>query len=557
MTTFLVITLSVIAMGVGVGCYMSKATYNRRVKEFASDSDDSTVNTEGFQKEVERIDELKYNLFEIRENIEKLDIPTPESIGSYDDTQSSLKKLSRFFEKHTSATVGTEQMILSILPSSQLGESLQSLAHVVPPDVGHAVFGDAFATLKDGVHSIPTTDFLHRFIEGASHLNHMEKLSMLRSLEHHSFVGACMTPIKSGTMEAVGIHDAAHDIVSSLHDVGNEMLSSAETTVDVSDLTNVTDFDVTGHMPVITMALSSYREFQLLSDDKTDFISSLKNISLDAVGTGGGAIVGAKVGALAGSVFGPVGTFLGGLIGGIGGAIGGRRVTNNIKTGPLKDAIANYESQYVQMKSDTTEKSRNTACNIKSFAERKRSEFQNSSLLEDIPVDDAEQIVAQIALVLYQFVVNELLIMREKSTELRKSIWYSEKKYDAIIASIENEIETLESQLPPVDCIKDSPEKVIEVLLNLDMPNRKSVKAFQDKIDECVEELKTLNDKNNSAVLVWSYMVNNLYQKTLNDIADYSNSQMKSLNEVFQKWKDELADIEETITKEKGKLGLA
>ena len=550
-------SLSVIFIGVGIGCYVSKKKYDRRIEELTSNSKGVTVYTSEFQEEIDRIGELKSNLREIRENVEELDIPIPESVSLYDDSQSSLNKLSKFFERHSLATVGTEQMILSILPSSQIGESLHSLAHVIPHDVGHAVFGDAFSTLKDGVHSIPTADFLHKFVDGASHLSHMEKLSMLRSLEHHSFVGACMTPIKSGAMEAVGIHDATHDIVNSLHDVGNEMLSSAAANVDVSDLTNVTDVDITGHVPVITIALSSFREFQLLSDDKTNYISSLKNIALDAVGTGGGAVVGAKGGAIVGSLFGPIGAVVGGIIGGIGGAIGGRAITNNIKTKPLKNAIAEYESQYSQMKSDTAERSRSTARNIKSYAEDKREEFRDSSLLDDVPVVDSEQTVSQIALVLYQFVVNELIIMKSKTQELRRSIWYSDKKYDFIISSIENEVDVLESQLPPVDYVKKAPETASEILLNLDMPNRKVVRLYQNKIDECREELKALNDKNDSAVLVWSYMVNNLFQKTLSYIADYSNSQMKTLNEVFKKWKDKLSDIEDTINEEKGKLGLS
>ena len=82
------------------------------------------------------------------------------------------------------------------------------------------------------------------------------------------------------------------------------------------------------------------------------------------------------------------------------------------------------------------------------------------------------------------------------------------------------------------------------------------MKAYQDKINECRVELKSLNDKNNSAVLVWSYMVNNLYQKTLNDIAEYSNDQMKTLNGAFYRWKKILSVIEDRIRTEKGKLGL-
>lgn len=553
----ILLALSIIAISVGIGCYVSKSKFENSITDLPSASSDDTIDSDSLQTEIDRIGELKNNLREVIKNVDALDIPTPESIGYYDDANSSLNKLSRFFEEHSSATVGTEQLILSLLPSSQLGESLHSLAQIVPPDVGHAVFGDALSALKDGVHSIPTTEFLHRFVEGSSHLSSMAMLSMRNAMEHHDILGACLTPIKSGAMEALGVHDATHNLVNSLHDVGNEMLSSAASNVDVSDLTSMTDVDITGHVPVITIALSSFREFQLLSDDKTDYITSLKNIALDAVGAGGGAIVGAKGGAvIGGAVGGPIGALLGGIIGGIGGAIGGRAITNNIKTQPLKNAIAEYESRYALMKSETEEKSRETARNIKSYAENKRDEFHDSPVLEDIPIADTDHTVSQIALILYQFVVNELMEMKVKTAELRKSIWYSNNKYDSIIESVEREIKDIENQLPPVNFIRTSPDTAIEMLLNLNMPNRKSVKAYQDKINECSAELKTLNDKNNSAVLVWSYMVNNLYQKTLNDIAEYSNGQMKTLNELFGRWKETLAEIEGKINTEKGKLGL-
>ena len=75
-------------------------------------------------------------------------------------------------------------------------------------------------------------------------------------------------------------------------------------------------------------------------------------------------------------------------------------------------------------------------------------------------------------------------------------------------------------------------------------------------LDECCNELKIINDKNDSNVLVWSYMINNLYQQTLNDIADYSNKKMKSLNGLFKSWIIRLGELEKNIEKEKGKLGL-
>ena len=72
----------------------------------------------------------------------------------------------------------------------------------------------------------------------------------------------------------------------------------------------------------------------------------------------------------------------------------------------------------------------------------------------------------------------------------------------------------------------------------------------------CRDELKKTTDKNNSSLLMWSYMINNLYQQTLNDIADFSNKKMKILNELFANWKNEMNRLQNKVEREKGKLGL-
>ena len=66
-----------------------------------------------------------------------------------------------------------------------------------------------------------------------------------------------------------------------------------------------------------------------------------------------------------------------------------------------------------------------------------------------------------------------------------------------------------------------------------------------------------MNDKNDSSLLMWSYMVNNLYKKTLNDIAAHSNEQMKSLDKLFSTWKKTMDNLSSKVEKEKGRLGLA
>ena len=42
-------------------------------------------------------------------------------------------------------------------------------------------------------------------------------------------------------------------------------------------------------------------------------------------------------------------------------------------------------------------------------------------------------------------------------------------------------------------------------------------------------------------------MINNLYQQTLNDIADFSNKKMKTLNELFSNWKNEMNRLQNKV----------
>lgn len=195
--------------------------------------------------------------------------------------------------------------------------------------------------------------------------------------------------------------------------------------------------------------MSSFREFQLLSDDKTDYISSLKNIALDAVGAGVGGVAGAKGEVIIGSFFGPIGTAIGGGIGAVIGAIGGRMATNKAKRIPLDNAIKAYETGYYQMKNETEAKSKDTLISIQTFAENKREEFKESEILEDIPVSDCSSVAEQIAFILYQFIVNEVIEMKRGVSQIKKSIWYSAKKYDAMVFEYEQQIEDIEKFLLP------------------------------------------------------------------------------------------------------------
>ena len=552
----LISILSIIVLVIGTGCYVSKRRYEESFNTYFGDTENVPIDTADLEEEFNRIERLQANLEEVRENINNLDIPTPETFSFYDDTQTTLNKLSNYFEKHSLATAGTEQLILSLLPISQIGQSIQAMAEVLPSNLGRAIFGNALISIKDNIGSISTYDGLGRFISGMTNLNHYQMLSVAKALEHHQITDALLIPIKHGALEVIGVHDATHEIVNSLASISGDIGSAIEASTSISDLTDVSHIDITGHIPVVTIALSSFREFRLLSDDKTNYMSSLKNIALDAAGAGVGGLAGAQGGAIIGSIFGPVGTIFGGIIGAVGGAICGRKATNKVKRIPLDNAIEAYKTEYDRMKSETDEQSKVTLSSIQTFAEDKRDEFKSSEILEDIPVSDTSSVAEQIALVLYQFVVNEIVEMKKGVSQIRKSIWFSANKYEKLIQEYENQIDCIEKQLPSPQLIRSNPQIVFDTLIDIDMPNRKMSSKFQDKINECKEELKKANDKNDSSILMWSYMVNNLYQKTLNDIADFSNKKMKTLNELFSKWKNTMNKLQNKVEKEKGKLGL-
>jgi len=127
--------------------------------------------------------------------------------------------------------------------------------------------------------------------------------------------------------------------------VDNQLIHSEmiEQTESVSDglLGSV---DPTAGIPLITLAISGYREIRLLSQQKTELYISAKNLSLDLVGTGGGGLAGASTGAIIGTAIMPgIGTVAGSVIGGGGGAYVARFITDKIKKHPLKKAIKKYD----------------------------------------------------------------------------------------------------------------------------------------------------------------------------------------------------------------------
>ena len=141
----------------------------------------------------------------------------------------------------------------------------------------------------------------------------------------------------------------------------NESLSSVDITKSVEEGTDFAlgvDEGIPGfNFPVFTVAVSGWREINLLNKGHTDTVSAAKNASLDLAGIGVGGGLGSSIGMGIGSLLFPgIGTAIGGVVGGLAGSLGGRKITNSIKSIPLNEALEDLKKtvKKFQKESHTT-----------------------------------------------------------------------------------------------------------------------------------------------------------------------------------------------------------
>lgn len=186
------------------------------------------------------------------------------------------------------------------------------------------------------------------------HAVNVKAVSDVGSLGHHFERYpdvAAIVPVDAENIPDDALHfDPRHPIdFEQLSDsnpvIVDDALSGADVADQVGDGMDFVDepaMDV--GVPWVTVAISSLREGRLLLAGSTDATRAARNVAIDGVGVGGGAIVGAKAGAIAGSFFGPVGTAVGSVLGGVVGGMTGRKAAAEIRRQPLVDAIAVVKS---------------------------------------------------------------------------------------------------------------------------------------------------------------------------------------------------------------------
>jgi len=167
--------------------------------------------------------------------------------------------------------------------------------------------------------------------------------------------------VKEG-MSAAGIHEALanhHDIpIITGHDLAaqsKDSLVHGVSALNHDHIVATTKESLAGlehgfhpgmKIPVVTMAVSCWRELKLLDKGHTDILKAVKAVAIDTAGVGIGMAAGAKAGALTGAIAGPVGAAIMGLVGAIAGAFGGRIAAHAIRHSAFNTAFDQYRKTY-------------------------------------------------------------------------------------------------------------------------------------------------------------------------------------------------------------------
>ncbi len=152
------------------------------------------------------------------------------------------------------------------------------------------------------------------------------------------------------------------------------------------------NFDI--HWPWVTTVLSTVREIELLDKNYTTFKNSIKNIALDASGTGIGAAAGAKLGGLFGmAIFGPIGAAVFVVLGAIAGGVGGRTGTNAIKYKEFNDLNDRFEALRMSAPGKMEHIKSTTENKIDSHVLEKQNELKNYSLELETKINEEREAV--------------------------------------------------------------------------------------------------------------------------------------------------------------------
>lgn len=520
-----------------------------------------------FIVEIENYESTNDTIRKVEEKAKNLPFPIPLPPNNNETGEDIISKLISLMDKNPLAFVGTEQFILSIFPSEQIGNFTFYALESITDHSSQAVMENIAslkASLAEGITNFHDSDkiieclknFGSYYLYGDNHVFHLQTLMNTAHENGWKAIGAFLQ------------HTTMHDFLLPMMNYDQHISEithswihhTSETFSDIENFDFDLDIDPTGHFPFITLFVSGSREIRLISNNKTSMENSLKNVLLDVGGTGLGALGGAKAGAVFGGTLGSffpgfgnvIGASIGGIIGGIAGAMGGRKITNNIKCRELNLAISNYRSDFNQMLLDAKKFSIKSVEKLRSVSIVKQKQF--IAELPDAPYFDySKSEIIVIAQKLVMSLKDDLHNYKQQLLILKNSRFSSKIKYNKIIQCIDLELDEINSQVPSDEEINENP---IQSLYNiLDIPFLRNEK-FHTELPMLLQYLKELIRKNRAMMILWGINANNLYKRLIYDISIELNAQADNYNRKCLTWKYSLDQREKLVQKEREKLGM-
>lgn len=494
----------------------------------------------------------------IRLQVRSMPFPIPSKHAPLKTGEEMMQDSLSVLQNNALGAVAAEQFVLMIFPPEQIGKCLLMATDTL---LSHATVATAenLLTLKssllDGLMNIQDPEilkeclkeFAHAIFEQLKEVNHVN--SLLDAIDHHHALNIVHSFVNWHTVSH-GLEPAfhLHQSIKSMTDSWIDHAVHAKRSI-VQHAHIVPHLG--GHIPIITLVISSVREIRLLHNKKTDVESSLKNIALDAVGVGGGALIGGKIGAFLGSVVPVVGTLVGAGVGAAVGGMIGKMGSNKVKKIPLKEAFEAYQTSHNSMQNGM----RNVAVNCvheirKTGITAKRAYFQR---IEPVPVADPQKMAGQVKAIADTEKKSILAIENELSA-MQHSLFLLVPHLKRTYLELTEKLQQRKRAIPAENQINETP--IVALSLLLEKPLLHSV-AMDEALNGAMELMSEQNSELSSLMVLWALNAGNEYNKTVNYTMGAYAEQAEIFKDEASSWvrtiNQKLADVQQ----EKEKLGMA
>ncbi len=512
------------------------------------------------QEQIDKYNNTDYIVDNLKQNLRQLPFPIPDELSQNHDIKVIAESLAKTFAERGVAFVGTEQFLLMVLPPEKVAECLIFATETVV-EHGAGAMAESFisvkASLVEGIVNIQDPEIIKECFEHfcSAVLDHFKEadnvIDFIHELESEGIRAAFLQIVTADTVYQT--LDPAFNFTEHLDEIQDTWAHHLhETTYSIGNHVYHTIVpSPTFHIPIITIIKSGIRELDLLADEKTEFETSLKNLALDAAGTGGGALLGAKAGFVAGSFFPGIGNIVGGAIGAIFGAMGGRYLTNTIKEIPLQTAIENYTNSFEVMSNDLTAFLSQSTYEIRSCSINEKKRFHEQ--INNMPHFDAgkpELIMIANELSIAQ--LDDIKTQRLNIMPFTKSIFSLTYRNRAKLKKMKEVLNSMEKAIPPKSLIDSQPLSAVKLIREFHyFENRR----FGSELTISTDFLKKKNAAFYKVLMMWLVKNKSEYDASISKVNKLLKAKMDEYGTKRKNWKHRLELLRNEINREKAKLG--